>query len=157
MLVHFICRGNVFRSIIAETYLRSLNIPNTRVISSGTVASRYKDINATAYPEVLELLKKYGIEKYAKDHYGDDVTQSLLDASDSIICLNKIVYDELRDTFKVPEKTYIWDVADIDERGCVVETETGRKAYMNDAYELIVKNIDTFVSERGSTIYHTHP
>jgi predicted protein tyrosine phosphatase len=36
MNIHFICRGNVLRSLIAETYLRSLELPNITVISSGT-------------------------------------------------------------------------------------------------------------------------
>ena len=39
MIVHFICRGNAFRSIIAEAYLNSLKFENLKATSSGTAAA----------------------------------------------------------------------------------------------------------------------
>lgn len=37
MNIHFICHGNVLRSLIAETYLRSLGIDGVNVASSDTL------------------------------------------------------------------------------------------------------------------------
>jgi len=146
MVIYFICRGNVFRSMIAETYLRSLNIPNVTVLSGGTVASRYRESNARVYPEIRALLKNHGIEKYMKNHYGDDVEQRLLDTSDRVICLNSIIYDELRASFKVPDNTEVWNVADVDETGRVIEAEEDREAFRDGSYELIIKNVDALVA-----------
>jgi hypothetical protein len=49
MLIHFICRGNSFRSIIAEAYLNSLRIKGLRILSSGTAAASDKAKNLAYY------------------------------------------------------------------------------------------------------------
>jgi len=33
--IHFVCRGNVYRSVLAEGYLKSKKIKNLEVTSSG--------------------------------------------------------------------------------------------------------------------------
>jgi protein-tyrosine-phosphatase len=144
MVVQFICRGNAFRSIIAEAYLRSLRIPNLTVLSSGTVASTYKDSNQVGFPKTLALLKKHGIEGFAKDHYADDINQDLLSRSDIVIFLNKRAYDEAIG-FRLPGSTYIWDVADLDERDRVASSELEREQHSEEVYSEITENIDALV------------
>jgi protein-tyrosine-phosphatase len=153
MVIQFICRGNAFRSIIAEAYLKSLKIPGVSVLSTGTVASQYKAQNSTNFPRTLALLKMHGIEQYAKDHYADDIKQSLLDESDIVICLNKIAYDEAASSFKLPEKTYVWDVVDLSEEGRIATTEEERDAYMEDVYDEIVNNVNRLVNSRERPSY----
>jgi protein-tyrosine-phosphatase len=145
MVIQFICRGNAFRSIIAEAYLNSLRIPKLTVMSSGTVAGTYKESNLINFPKTLALLKRHGIKQYAKDHYADNVTQNLLDKSDIAICLNKIAYEEAVSSFKLPKKTHVWDVTDLGEEGRIATTETERESFMEDVYEEIVKNVDKLV------------
>lgn len=40
MNIHFVCRGNILRSVIAEAHLKSLNLEGITVISSGTNVNR---------------------------------------------------------------------------------------------------------------------
>lgn len=145
MVVHFICRGNALRSIIAEAYLKSLNFPNISVLSSGTVASAYKKLNIVTYQNTLSLLEKHGIKQFAKDHYADDTEQSTLDKSDIVIFLNEIAHREAADSFDLPKKYYVWNVADIGEEGRIPATETERGALFEDVYAEIVNNIEEFL------------
>ena len=65
MIIHFICRGNSFRSIIAEAYLNSLEIKDSRVLSSGTTAASGRARNLAYYRMTLFLLEKHGIREFA--------------------------------------------------------------------------------------------
>ncbi len=49
MIIHFICRGNSFRSIIAEAYVNSLKFKNLKATSSGTTAAVDRAGNLAAY------------------------------------------------------------------------------------------------------------
>ena len=145
MVIHFVCRGNAFRSVIAEAYLNSLEINGVSVMSSGTVAEKNKVHNSATYPVVLALLDKHGIKKFAKTHYADQLTQTLLDTSDIIVCANQVVYDECVESFKLPRGVVVWNVADMGEPGRMPKTELEREAYFEDAYQEIVKNVDALV------------
>src|SRR6516165_2345661 len=117
MIVHFICRGNAFRSIIAEAYLNSLKFKNLRAISSGTAAAVDRARNLAGHTETLELLAKKGIREFAKTVYGDELTPSRLAGADVVICINQRVYDECQPLVGLPAGTSIWSVADIGEPG----------------------------------------
>ena len=147
MVVQFICRGNAFRSIIAEAYLNSLRIPGLTVLSSGTVASRYKDENVVNFPKTLALLMRHGTEQYAKDHHADQINQKQLDKSDIAVCLNKIAYDEAVTSYKLPKETYIWDVADLGEEGRIPTSEVQRESFAEDVYQEIINNVNSLVTE----------
>jgi len=147
MIVHFICRGNAFRSIIAEAYLNSLQFKNLRAISSGTAAAVDKARNLAAYTETLELLAKNGIGEFAKTGYGDQLTPSRLAGADVIICMNQRVYDECRHLVGLPAGTRIWSVADIGEPGRVPHTGDGKARYREAAYLEIVDGIGQLITE----------
>jgi len=145
MVVQFICRGNAFRSIIAETYLNSLRIPGVTVLSSGTVGGAHKDSNAESFSEVVALLRQHGTGQYMKGDYGDDVSQDLLDRSDVVICLNKRIYNELASSYVLPQKTYVWDITDMGEAKHVPITEQERTYFLETTYQKITADVDAFV------------
>jgi len=147
VIVHFICRGNAFRSIIAEAYLNSLEFKNVNAISSGTAAAADRAGNRAAYSETLELLAKNGIREFAKTGYGDQLTPSRLAGTDVVICMNQRVYDEGQQLVSLPASTHIWSVADIGEPGRVAHTERGKTRYREEAYQEIVDGISQLVSE----------
>jgi protein-tyrosine-phosphatase len=71
MTIHFICRGNAFRSIIAEAYLESLQIAGLKAMSSGTRAAADRAGNLGDYTGTLRLLAEHGIQEFAKASYGE--------------------------------------------------------------------------------------
>ena len=150
MIVHSICRGNAFRSIIAEAYLNSLKFKNLRAISSGTAAAADRARNLAAYTETLELLAKNGIQEFAKTDYGDQLTPSRLAGAGVVICINQRVYDECQRLVGLPAGTRVWSVADIGEVGRVPHTEDGKTRYREAAYLEIVVGISQLITELSS-------
>lgn len=146
MIIHFICRGNSFRSIIAEAYLNSLEIEQSSALSSGTVAALNKESNKAYYQKTLELLDVHGIREFAKDGYGDQLTQSRLEKADITICLNQRVYDECLQHVSFPASPHIWSVADIGEPGRISHSESETLRYREEAYQEIATNVDRLVS-----------
>jgi protein-tyrosine-phosphatase len=147
VIVHFICRGNSFRSIIAEAYLNSLDIKDSSALSSGTVAALNKARNLAYYRTTLELLEKHRIREFAKDDYGDQLTQSRLETADITVCMNQRVYDECLGCVTFPARPQVWSVADIGEPGRISNVESERQLFREEAYQEIVKNVDRLISD----------
>ena len=147
MIIHFICRGNSFRSIIAEAYLNSLEIKDSSVLSSGTTGAMDRIRNLAHYRTTLELLEKHGIRKFAKADYGDQLTQSRLEKADITVCMNQRVFDECLGLVTFPARPHIWSVADIGEPGRISKDVPERELYREDAYQEIISNVELLVSD----------
>lgn len=147
MIIHFICRGNAFRSIIAQAYLNSLELKDLSVLSSGTAATLYKARNLANHRMTLELLEEHGIRGFAKVDYGDQLTQSRLDKADITVCMNQRVYDECLRCVIFSASPRVWSVADIGEPGRISDVESERQLYREEAYQEIIRNVELLVSD----------
>lgn len=149
MVVHFICRGNAFRSLLAESYLKSLNLDDVEVISSGTVAKAYEEINKPNYQKTLALLDRHGLKKFAKPRYADMLNAKQANQADVTVCMNQRVFDESKSVCKLPQNTIIWDVSDIGEAGRIARNDSERAKFSEDAFDQIVQNVDRLVQSLG--------
>ena len=147
MIIHFICRGNTFRSIIAEDYLSSLALEDVSALSSGTAATFYKARNLANHRITLELLEEHGMRGFAKVGYGDQLTQSRLDKADITVCMNQRVYGECLRCVTFSHSPRVWSVADIGEPGRISDVESERQLYREEAYQEIARNIERLVSD----------
>lgn len=147
MKIHYICRGNVVRSLMAETYTRSLRIPDIETSSSGTVADRHRDRDFTIKhrKRTIELLSRHDLDRFAKSA-SNQLTQEVVDAQDLIICVNDRAYNEATDIVNLPPDTMIWHVDDIGEGQRILSNED-RTQYEEAIYDEIKSNVDALLND----------
>ncbi len=144
MIIHFICRGNVFRSLTAETYLRSLNLPNVESISSGTNVDFTIPQERVYFGNTLELLSRHGIRQFAKDE-PNLLTQERIDASDVVVIVNQRAHDEAATLVQLPANTTVWHIVDIGE-GNRIATDDNRIELEELIYEELTAAVDDLVA-----------
>lgn len=145
MRIHFICRGNVLRSLIAETYLRSLQLPDISVTSSGTNVDLSSKTEREFFASTIALFKRHGIEQYAKAT-SHQLTQDRANNQDITICMNQRVIDEAKTIVTLPPHTLSWDIVDIGEGHRTVSDDIRR--YEEEIFQEIVGRVDKLVKER---------
>ena len=117
MTIHFICRGNILRSIIAEAYVKSLNLKDISVVSSGTNVNWDDPLERTYFARTLSLLESHGLQSFAKQR-PDQLNQDRIDAyHDVIVLMNQRVFDEAEAITILPKTAITWDIGDIGEPG----------------------------------------
>jgi len=144
MRIHFICRGNVLRSLIAETYLRSLQLPNITTTSSGTNVNLLDTKERQFFANTILLFKAHGIETYAKST-SHQLTQKRVDEQDLTVCMNQRVIDEARLLVRLLENTQNWGIVDIGEGHRTVIENT--QQYEEEIYQEITKRVHNLVSQ----------
>lgn len=139
MRIHFICRGNGLRSIMAEAYIRSLR-PDIDVTSSGAVANTFIAQGLPVSVNALTVLREHGIDQLAKRER-TQLTPVLLHDDDLVICMNQRVYDEAKTIVSLPATTQIWDVSDLGEGTRTYHNETEALAHVHDMFDEISDDI----------------
>ncbi len=111
--VHFVCRGNSFRSRLAAAYFAALVDGQFRITSSGIAAAQGKVKTAEAYTKAIA--HKYDLHHGISNHTVQTTGKMLADA-DVVILLNKDVYEDALKEFDIDiRKTLVWHVADVSE------------------------------------------
>lgn len=144
MKVHFICRGNVLRSLIAETYLRSLQLPNVTTTSSGTNVDLSSKEERMFFANTIELFTRHGISRYAKNT-SDQLTQKRTDDQDITVCMNQRVVDEANALVVLPINTFNWNIIDIGEGHRTVAEDI--RTYEDEIFAEIVTRVDELVAQ----------
>jgi protein-tyrosine-phosphatase len=144
MNIHFICRGNVLRSLIAETYVKSLGLEGVHVTSSGTNVNWSDETEKAYFANTLKLLKKHGIQAYAKA-FPEQLTPERANHQDLTICLNQRVMDEAVQLVTFPGRAINWDIVDIGEGARADKTH--RLAYEEEIYNEITAGVDKLIQQ----------
>ena len=144
MIVHFICRGNTYRSILAETYLNSIELDNIKAISSGTVARDHSEANKPFAKVVRTVLKENDLATYVKDGW-DQLTTERLQMGDIVIFLNNNVKKECEKLFGLPKKFVVWDITDIDEATPMPTSEKDIYTAVQTTLLLVESDVDDLV------------
>lgn len=140
MNIHFICRGNVLRSLIAETYLKSLNIRDINVLSSGTNVNWNDAKEREYFANTLSVLERHGIQSFAKLN-PEQLTQERMDNNhDIVILMNQRVVDEAVKIIELPSNTLNWGIIDIGE-GHRIDDDS-RESYEEEIYQEITQKVD---------------
>ncbi|HMI09608.1 MAG TPA: hypothetical protein VK497_04425 [Candidatus Saccharimonadales bacterium] len=146
MNVHFICHGNVLRSLIAETYLKSLNIKDMNVISSGTNVNWNDPQEREYFANTLAVLDRHRIRSFAKSK-SEQLTQARIDASHGIVVLmNQRVVDEANAIVKLPKDILDWAIIDIGEEHRT--DANSQQSYEEEIYQEITKKVDGLFKNR---------
>lgn len=149
MNIHFICRGNVLRSLIAETYARSLARTDITVISSGTNVDWSDPQEKEYFANTLAVLKCHGIAHFAKTE-PNQLTQARADGHDVTVLMNKRVVNEASKIVQFRGKILCWEVTDIGEGD---RTDTShRLMYEEEIYDEVTTNVDNLIVSHVSTI-----
>jgi protein-tyrosine-phosphatase len=141
MIIHFICRGNAFRSRMAETYLNSLEIDGVKAISSGTVAKQHSESNEANFLITQSVLEKHGLKKYTKANWDQLNKERLLEA-DITIFLNDNVRKECQKLFGLPTNYKVWDIPDFDEITPIPTTKQEIQVFTERIYGLVVSKVN---------------
>lgn len=146
MRIHFICRGNGFRSRMAETYLNSLKLNNVVAVSSGTVADKYRSENDPISRLAKVVLSKHGLLELAKKQC-DQLTQSRIEPNDTIICMNERIFNESKELVDLSNDVIVWHVDDVDEYFPVRPQDQEIDQYGEQVFQSIKNKVDTMIKQ----------
>jgi len=108
--IHFVCRGNVYRSRLAAAYMHTLLDERFVVSSSGLEAD--KAVFKTVGP-ATEALAKLNKLSYEIHRTKAKTTGKVLADADVVVCLSKDIYDQMIQSFEVDtRKVLVWNVPD---------------------------------------------
>jgi protein-tyrosine-phosphatase/8-oxo-dGTP pyrophosphatase MutT (NUDIX family) len=111
--IHFVCRGNTYRSRLAAAYMDTLADARFVITSSGIEATASLVKTAQPYTKATAKLHKlsYGIADRTTQ-----TTAALLQAADVVVFMNKDVYDDARKVYDFDiRKCLVWHVADMSD------------------------------------------
>lgn len=143
MKIHFVCTGNVFRSRLAEAYLRSKNLTGLTVSSSGIAAE--DDCNGRVCWYTEAILRERGLEKYLKSSWNQSRKEEL-EEQDLVIFLKKEHQDYCLDVLGARVKEYeTWGIEDIPDEIYFSGNKTETLNSANVVFEKITPKVDELV------------
>lgn len=142
--VHFVCRGNRYRSRLAEAIFKNYKLANYTITSSGIDTGRVK---AEIETYTTDVATAHGIAGELATHK-TQTRDKLLQDADVIVFMSKDVYDDASKLYRVdPRKTLVWHIGDIDAPLHYAGTDKRNKALVASLTEKTFKNIEAMCSD----------
>ncbi len=112
MSIHFICRGNMFRSRLAEGYLRK-HLPQAIISSSGIDASNGLNGHICWYAQCIADCHNFA--QHLSSTWTKTTQEHLQDA-DVIITLDASITKDVLSRFTIPSHSNIlsWNISDVE-------------------------------------------
>lgn len=136
--LHFVCRGNTFRSRLAEEYWKSHNSTDniTSVMSSGIEADQR--LNGGISYLAKQLLAKHNLTNHKKSW--TQTTQRNIDSSTIVIFMSKTILADADKPFDLSSTKYlVWDIPDVKKNSKEAGTEEAE-----NIYQKIVASVEDF-------------
>lgn len=113
--IHYICRGNTYRSRLAEAYtkkrLSELKIKEVDVTSSGIKA--YHNLNGPITWVAMRILTKEALQVYMS-YTWTQLTQEILDKNELIVFMREDILEHCKTNFEISKVKYrLWEIEDI--------------------------------------------
>jgi len=149
MIIHFICKGNVYRSRLAEAYLNSRQLPNLKSFSSGIIAATNGNGIISWYAQ--RIIEKENLVLFESPGW-QQTTKEILAQADFTVFMLEEFYDHCRQKLGFTPKNYeIWDIKDIGEfllssTGMLPINEMENIQASEETFKLIKEKIDDLIS-----------
>jgi protein-tyrosine-phosphatase/8-oxo-dGTP pyrophosphatase MutT (NUDIX family) len=109
--IHFVCRGNTFRSRLAEAYAKSLKYEGYSITSSGIEATEHERLDVSPYTKAIA--KKYKLTSKLAPHKQQS-TKKMFTGTDVLVFLNKDIYEDALKVFSFDaRKATVWNIDDL--------------------------------------------
>jgi len=145
MTIHFICKANTFRSRLAEAYLNSKQLPNIKVISSGTEAELNESGPVSWYAQ--RLIQDGNLVAFEKPTWGQ-TTKLLLEEGDLTIFMHQNIYDFCVEHFGFSAKDFeVWQIPDIRIHFLTLTEEVKKIEATEKIFEEIKQKVNTLVAK----------
>jgi len=112
--IHFVCRGNVYRSRLAEAYAKSLLKKDNEVQISSSGIQAELCLSGDVDTRAVKALEADNLKKYLAPSW-QQTTQELINDVDIIVFMNNSVYQDALKLYNLShDKCIVWHIKDVD-------------------------------------------
>lgn len=147
--IHFVCTGNVYRSRLAETYLRSKQVSNVEVSSSGIKAAENQYGPIVWYAS--RLITRGKLVPHMKPSW-TQTSPEILNTADIVIFMADEHHAYAKTNFNFNKTSYeIWNIGDLKDAGFTddkigTEFDMQRILHTEKIFAEIKKKVDELVT-----------
>ena len=143
----FICTGNIYRSRLAQAYLISKELPNLKVLSSGTQATIQHKGPITWY--ALRLLYRHNLLPFMAPSW-TQFSPFQLNKADITIFIGKNNFELCQKWLSDSAKCEVWDFPDFEDKDLNgkpldIKRETEGILVSEKVFSLITKSVDKLI------------
>jgi protein-tyrosine-phosphatase/8-oxo-dGTP pyrophosphatase MutT (NUDIX family) len=160
--VHFVCRGNIYRSRLAEAYAKSLKLPGYVFTSSGVETDT--NPHTLLSPFARDVARTRRLTAWLSKHKVQ-TTSELLKNQDIIVLMSKDVFDAASTNLNFDaSKATVWGIKDLDTHFVrhKISKQDAAKAeqIVGQTARAIIERVDALLSDLRATswsdVYDEH-